>query len=65
MALSYIAKSGFFDNVNHTKLIKKLWHIGIRDRRILMIIKVMLKADVMNESKENPLGAPQGGLSKA
>jgi hypothetical protein len=32
MALSYIDKSGFFDNVNHTKLIKKLWHIGIRDR---------------------------------
>jgi RNA-directed DNA polymerase len=44
--------SGFFDNVNHTKLIKKLWHMGIRDRRILMIIKAMLKAGVMNESNE-------------
>lgn len=54
--------SGFFDNVNHTKLIKKLWHMGICDRRILMIIKAMLKAGVMNESEENPLGTPQGGI---
>ena len=36
--------SRFFDNVNHTILIKKLYHMGIADRRILMIIKEMLKA---------------------
>jgi len=57
--------SKFFDNVNHTMLVKKLWHMGIRDRRVLMIIKAMLKAGIMNELKENPIGTPQGGKCKA
>jgi len=56
---------GCFDNINHTKLIKQLWHMGIRDRRILMIIKKMLKAGVMNELTTTKLGTPQGGLCKA
>jgi len=54
--------SKFFDNVNHTKLIKKLWHMGVRDRRVLMVIKAMLKAGIMEEITENPLGTPQGGI---
>lgn len=54
--------SKFFDNVNHTILLKQLYHLGIRDRRVLMIIKKMLKAGIMNEITENPLGAPQGGI---
>lgn len=54
--------SRFFDNVNHTILIKKLYHMGIADRRILMIIKEMLKAGIMNECKKNELGTPQGGI---
>ncbi len=54
--------SKFFDNVNHTRLIKKLWHMGIRDRRVLMIIKAMLKAGIMGELKKNPKGTPQGGI---
>ncbi|WP_245546890.1 reverse transcriptase domain-containing protein [Evansella cellulosilytica] len=54
--------SKFFDCVNHTILIKKLWHMGIRDRRVLMIIKAMLKAGIMDELKENPIGTPQGGI---
>lgn len=53
---------GFFDNVNHTILIKQLWHMGIRDRRMLMIIKAMLKAGVMKETKVNEIGTPQGGI---
>lgn len=53
---------GFFDNVNHNILLKQLWHMGIRDRRVLMIIKEMLKAGVMNETKRNELGTPQGGI---
>jgi len=36
--------------------------MGIRDRRVLMIIKAMLKAGIMNELKENPTGTPQGGI---
>jgi len=53
---------GCFDNINHTKLIKQLWHMGIHDRRILMIIKKMLKAGIMDEIKTIELGTPQGGI---
>lgn len=54
--------SKFFDKVNHTKMLNTLWHMGIRDRRVLMIIKAMLKAGIMNEIQVNPLGTPQGGI---
>ncbi|MFC5449138.1 group II intron reverse transcriptase/maturase [Paenibacillus aestuarii] len=54
--------SKFFDNVNHGLLLRKLWSMGIRDRRVLMIIKGMLKAGVLNEMKINPMGTPQGGI---
>ncbi|WP_093797775.1 reverse transcriptase domain-containing protein [Sporomusa acidovorans] len=52
----------YFDTINHTKLIKQLWHMGIRDCRVLMIIKQMLKAGVMNEVTVNPMGTQQGGI---
>ena len=53
---------GFFDNINHNVMIKSLWNIGIRDKRILCIITEMLKAGVMNECTTNDLGTPQGGI---
>ena len=53
---------GCFDNINHTKLIKQLWHLGIHDRRILMIVKKMLKAGVMDELATTEIGTPQGGI---
>ena len=52
---------GCFDHINHTRLIKQLWHMGIHDRRVLMIIKKMLKAGVMEEMTTTDLGTPQGG----
>lgn len=52
----------YFDTINHTKLIRQLWHLGIRDRRVLMIIKQMLKAGVMNETEITFEGTPQGGI---
>lgn len=52
---------GFFDNVNHNILIKKLWNMGIRDKRILCIIKKMLKAEIEGEGKPEK-GTPQGGI---
>ncbi|WP_258000377.1 group II intron reverse transcriptase/maturase [Bacillus sp. Marseille-P3661] len=54
--------SKFFDNVNHNVLLKKMWNMGIRDQRVLMMIKAMLKAGIMDEMKGNPLGTPQGGI---
>lgn len=53
---------GFFDNINHRKLLESLWNMGIKDRRVLMVIKAMLKAGVLDESEENELGTPQGGI---
>ena len=52
----------FFDHVNHNLLLTKLWKMGIRDKRILMLIKKMLKAGIFQEIEENPLGTPQGGI---
>ncbi len=56
---------GFFDNVNHSKLIKQMWHLGIRDKKLLSIIKEMLKAPIVmpNGTIEYPTkGTPQGGI---
>ncbi|MEF2246446.1 group II intron reverse transcriptase/maturase [Paenibacillus sp. IITD108] len=53
---------GFFDNVDHNILLKKLWKMGIRDKRILMIIKKMLKVGILDEIERNPIGTPQGGI---
>ncbi|MNC08906.1 Group II intron-encoded protein LtrA [compost metagenome] len=52
---------GFFDNVNHTKLIKQLWNMGIRDRQVLRIISKMLKAEIEGEGRPTK-GTPQGGI---
>ncbi|APH06965.1 group II intron reverse transcriptase/maturase [Bacillus weihaiensis] len=52
---------GFFDNINHTLLIKQLWSIGIRDRQVLACIAKMLKAEIDGEGIPTK-GSPQGGL---
>nr|WP_198508108.1 group II intron reverse transcriptase/maturase [Bacillus sp. FJAT-42315] len=54
--------SKFFDNVNHNKLLKILWGFGVADKRVLMMIRAMLKAGVMEEITKNELGTPQGGI---
>lgn len=52
---------GFFDNINHTILMKQLWNIGIKDRKVLACISKMLKAEIDGEGRPTK-GAPQGGL---
>jgi len=51
-----------FDRIDHTILLKRLYHMGVKDRRVLQIIKAMLKAGVMGKCEVNEEGTPQGGL---
>lgn len=56
---------GFFDNVNHSKLIKQIWSLGIRDKKLIYIIKQMLKCPIKlnNGMIVYPeKGTPQGGI---
>ena len=56
---------GFFDNVNHSKLIRQMWAMGIRDKKLICIIKQMLKAPIVlpNGDMIYPTkGTPQGGI---
>ena len=51
----------FFDEINHGKLIKQLWHLGIQDKKVISIISKMLKAEIQGEGKPTK-GTPQGGI---
>lgn len=56
---------GFFDNVDHSKLIKQIWALGIRDKELIYIIKRILKAPIKmpDGSLISPeKGTPQGGI---
>lgn len=56
---------GFFDNVDHSKLIKQIWSLGIRDKHLLYVIKQILKAPIKMPSGEIQYpkkGTPQGGI---
>lgn len=54
---------GYFDNINHEKLMK-LVEQRINDRRMLKLIRKWLKAGIMegDSLQESRLGAPQGGV---
>ena len=55
----------FFDNVNHSKLIKQIWALGIRDKELIYVIKRILKAPIkMADGKliVPEKGTPQGGI---
>ena len=52
---------GFFDNVNHEKLIKQIWNLGIQDKQLICIIGKMLKAPIEGEGIPTK-GTPQGGI---
>lgn len=52
---------GFFDNVNHGKLLKQLWTLGIRDKTLLAILSRMLKAEIKGVGISDK-GTPQGGI---
>jgi group II intron reverse transcriptase/maturase len=56
---------GFFDNVDHSKLIKQMWALGIRDKKLIYVIKRILIAPVRLEDGTTIIpekGTPQGGI---
>jgi group II intron reverse transcriptase/maturase len=55
--------SGYFDNINHSKLLL-LVERRISDRRIIKLIRKWLKAGVMKDGvfAESDIGSPQGGV---
>ena len=52
---------GFFDNVNHGKLLKQLWTMGIQYKCLISILSKMLKAEIVGEGIPVK-GVPQGGI---
>lgn len=56
---------GFFDEVNHPKLLRQLWTMGIHDKQLLVVIRKILKAPIKmsNGAVIYPTkGTPQGGI---
>lgn len=56
--------AGFFDNVNHGKLLKQMWALGLRDKNLLCIISKILKSEIVlpdGEVIKSDRGTPQGG----
>lgn len=56
---------GFFDEVNHSKLIKQIWAMGIRDKHLIYVLKQILKAPIHMPDGSTTLptkGTPQGGI---
>jgi len=52
---------GFFDNVNHTKLKKQLWNLGIQDKNLIRVIDKILKSEIQGIGIPTK-GTPQGGI---
>ena len=55
---------GFFDNVNHSKLKKQMWNLGIQDKNLISIIGKMLKSEIEGIGVPTK-GTPQGSLCEA
>jgi group II intron reverse transcriptase/maturase len=51
----------FFDTIDHGKLLKQCWSVGIRDKKVLSILSKMLKAEIVKEGIPEK-GTPQGGI---
>lgn len=51
----------FFDNVDHSKLKKQMWNLGIQDKNLMCIISKILKSEIQGEGIPTK-GTPQGGI---
>lgn len=52
---------GFFDNVDHEKLKKQIWSMGIEDKNLICVIGKILKSEVEGIGIQTK-GTPQGGI---
>ena len=52
---------GFFDNVDHSKLKKQLWNLGIQDKNLICVIGKILKSEIKGVGIPTK-GTPQGGI---
>ena len=53
---------GFFDNVNHAKLLKQMWALGIQDKNLLCIISKILNSEIIlpdGQVIQSTKGTPQ------
>ena len=50
-----------YECIDHGKLLKQMWTLGIRDKKLLSIISAMLKAEVAGIGFAEK-GTPQGGI---
>lgn len=56
---------GFFDNVNHAKLIRQIWAMGIHDKHLIYVLRRILTAPIKLEDGTMAIpdkGTPQGGI---
>ena len=53
--------SGYFDNINHEKLLEFV-NMRISDRKILKLIRKWLECGIVGEMDKNETGTPQGGV---
>ena len=51
----------FFATIDHGKLLKQCWTLGIRDKKVLSILSKRLKAKIEGEGIPTK-GTPQGGI---
>jgi len=51
-----------FDRLSHGTLLKRLYHMGVKDRRVIQIVKEMMGAGVAGVSETNEEGVQQGGV---
>lgn len=55
----------FFDEVNHSKLIKQIWAMGIQDKHLIWVLKQILHAPIKMPDGNMVYperGTPQGGI---
>lgn len=66
--LGYIVEidiKSFFDEVDHPKLLRQIWAMGIRDLKLISILRAILVAPIQLENGQMVVptkGTPQGGI---